>query len=74
MLNAFNPFFKYDGYWIYSDYFKIRLYLSDMTTRPIINNENIQIYGSNVITIRDSLYFTNVQNYQHHSYILQELV
>ena len=55
--------------YIYPDYFKIKLYLSDMTTREIINNENIQIYGSNVITLRDSLYFTTVQNYQHHSYI-----
>ncbi len=42
MLNAFNPFFKYDGYWIYSDYFKIKNLRkkSNNYIRTIFNKKN----------------------------------
>jgi hypothetical protein len=53
---------------IYYDNFKIRLYKVGIIDNYIIN-ETIQIYGSDLISKRDPLYFTNVQSFQCHSNI-----
>lgn len=54
----------------YSDYINIKLYQNKYKTNyNLITNENIQIYGSDLLTIRDSIYFTTVQNYQNHTCI-----
>ena len=50
---------------IYSDNVKIKF----LKNIDYIKTETIQIYGNNLITERESLYFTNVQSYQHHSNI-----
>jgi hypothetical protein len=48
---------------IYTDKVKIKF----LKNIDYIKTETIQIYGNELITERESLYFTNVQSYQHHS-------
>ena len=50
---------------IYTDNVKIKF----LKNIDYIKTETIQIYGSDLITERESLYFTNVQSYQHHTNI-----
>jgi len=50
---------------IYTDNVKIKF----LKNIDYIKTETIQIYGNELITERESLYFTNVQSYQHHTNI-----
>lgn len=54
---------------IYPDNFKVKLYNSNMNSMDYINTETIQIYGNDLISKRDSTYFTTVQNFQNHTNI-----
>jgi hypothetical protein len=63
--NSINQIIIVDGNFIYPDYVKIK-FLKNIN---YIKTETIQIYGNNLIIEREPLYFTNVQSYQHHSNI-----
>jgi len=55
---------------IYSDNITFILYLDEYNSSyNLITNENIQIFGNNLLSIRDCNYFTLVQNFQNHSLI-----
>lgn len=55
---------------ILSDIFLFKLYNNKFSiNNSFIINENIQIYGQNLQSIRDPYYFTLVQNFQNHSNI-----
>lgn len=55
---------------IFPDTFIFKLYPDIYKTDiPFVMNENIQIYGRDLQSVRDKLYFTLVQNFQHHSNI-----
>jgi len=55
--------------YIYPDNIKIKLFKKNMLVEEYITNETIQIYGNDLVSKRDSLYFTNVQSYQKHTNI-----
>jgi hypothetical protein len=55
--------------YIYPDNIKIKLFKKNMLVDEYIINETIQIYGNDLVSKRDSLYFTNVQSYQKHTNI-----
>ena len=63
--DSINKIIIVDTNFIYPDYVKVK-FLKNIN---YIKTETIQIYGNNLITERDPLYFTNVQSYQHHSNI-----
>jgi hypothetical protein len=65
LINSTNEIIIVNSDFIYYDHVKIKF----LKNIDYIKTETIQIYGSNLITERDSLYFTNVQSYQHHSNI-----
>jgi hypothetical protein len=70
ILNITNNTITINNNYIYQDNIKCMLYLNKYNkTYNIINNENIQIYGKDLITVRDKLYFTHIQNFQHHTRI-----
>jgi hypothetical protein len=55
---------------ILSDIFLFKLYTNAFEfTGSFLINENIQIYGQNLQSLRDPLYFSLVQNFQNHSNI-----
>ena len=54
---------------IYPDNIKIKLFNKYMQSLPYIISETIQIYGNDLLSKRDPIYFTNVQPYQNHSTI-----
>jgi hypothetical protein len=55
--------------YIYPDNIKIKLFKQNMLVDDYIIDETIQIYGNDLVSKRDSLYFTNVQSYQKHTNI-----
>ena len=71
IMSLTNQFIIINNYnYIYPDSITFKLYINKFkTTNQIIVNENIKIYGTDLISLRDQSYFTTVQNYQHHTYI-----
>lgn len=60
MITVFNPFFKYDGYWIYSDYFNIKnlRYKSSQYLKDLISkNKNKATIPLKIYSILMSFFF-----------------
>lgn len=51
-----------DTNFIYPDTMKIKLYKQNKQIESIIDHENIMIYGSDLMSTRDAMYFTHVQD------------
>ena len=64
-INSITQIITINCNFIYTDYVKIKF----LKNIEYIKTQTIQIYGNNLITERDPLYFTNVQSFQHHSNI-----